>query len=163
MNNQYLWTIQVTNGVVVIEGEGPMFTWTPDYGKVQEGDYTILLDAYSVNVAPSGFTYECHDRIERLVTIINDNLLFPNTITPNGDGINDVFVIANLIEGQAYPDNELSIYDRNGKRVFFVQDIRDENDFWKPTNEPTGTYFYRFIGRGPIRNVEYNGTIELLR
>lgn len=90
--------------------------------------------------------------------------MFPNVITPNSDGVNDIFEIHNLIEGQAFPDNELSIYNRYGKRIFFKQDIRNKDDFWKPsqTNTPTGTYFYRFIGRGPVRNVEYNGSVEVL-
>jgi len=146
-------------------GVNPSYTWQPQSGETVAGDYTITLDAYSVNLAPSGYIYECHDTISRIITIINDNLIFPNVITPNGDGVNDVFVIHNLIDGQAFPDNELSIYNRYGKRIYFVQNLRNESEFWDPaaTNTPTGTYFYRFIGRGPIRDVEYKGTIEVLR
>lgn len=163
--NQYRWEIQVTeNEFINIFGGSQSFTWEPVYTQIQAGDYIIRLDASSINYAPSGYVYECHDRIERVVTIINDNLMFPNVITPNSDGVNDIFEIRNLIEGQAFPDNELSIYNRYGKRIFFKQDIRNKDDFWKPsqTNTPTGTYFYRFIGRGPVRNVEYNGSVEVL-
>lgn len=166
-NNQYHWVIQTNkdniNDIINLFGNNPTYTWYPQSEQTVAGDYYIFLDAYSVNIAQSGYTYECHDTLSKIITIINDNLLFPNVITPNNDGINDVFVIHNLIDGQAFPDNELSIYDRNGKRIFFKQDIRHENDFWKPTNEPTGTYFYRFIGNGPVKCVEYNGIIEILR
>lgn len=167
--NQYHWTVQTnrnnTADVTNLFGREPSYTWTPQSGQNVAGDYIISLDAYSVNQAPSGYIYECHDTISRVITIINDNLMFPTVITPNGDGVNDVFTIHNLVEGQAFPDNELAIYNRYGKRIFFVQDIRNEADFWDPakTNTPSGTYFYRFIGRGPIRDVEFKGSIEVMR
>lgn len=169
INNQYHWTIQTNkndiNSIENVFGENPSYTWYPQAEQTVAGDYVIFLDAYSVNNAPSGYVYECHDTISKIITIINDNLMFPNVITPNNDGVNDVFIIHNLIDGQAFPDNELSIYNRYGKRIYFIQDLRDESEFWDPneTNTPTGTYFYRFIGRGPVRNVEYNGSIEVLR
>ncbi len=167
--NQYHWTIQTNrdNALDVDNafGPNPSYTWSPQAGQSVAGDYIITLDAYSVNQAPSGYIYECHDTVSRVITIINDNLMFPTVITPNGDGINDVFEIHNLIEGQAFPDNELAIYNRYGKRIFFIQDMRNEGDFWDPakTNTPSGTYFYRFIGRGPIRDVEFKGSVEVLR
>ena len=167
--NQYHWTVQTnrnnSNDVENLFGTNPSYTWTPQSGQSVAGDYLISLDAYSVNQAPSGFIYECHDTISRIITIINDNLMFPTVVTPNGDGVNDVFTIHNLVEGQAFPDNELSIYNRYGKRIYFVQDIRNDSDFWDPaaTNTPSGTYFYRFVGRGPIRDVEFNGSVEIIR
>ncbi|MFA6933605.1 MAG: gliding motility-associated C-terminal domain-containing protein, partial [Bacteroidales bacterium] len=166
--NQYLWKIQndKTNDLREnIFGVEPTYTWQPFPGQSVVGDYKVTLDAYSNNNAPSGIIYECHDTITKVISIINDVLLFPNIVTPNGDGINDVLYIKNLVEGQAFPDNELSIYNRNGKRIFFKQDIRSDEEVWDPsdTNTPDGTYFYRFIGRGPIRNVEFNGTIEIMR
>ena len=167
--NQYHWTVQTnrnnSNDVENLFGTNPSYTWTPQSGQSVAGDYLISLDAYSVNQAPSGFIYECHDTISRIITIINDNLMFPMVVTPNGDGVNDVFTIHNLVEGQAFPDNELSIYNRYGKRIYFVQDIRNDSDFWDPaaTNTPSGTYFYRFVGRGPIRDVEFKGSVEIIR
>ena len=167
--NQYHWTVQTNrnnrNDVENLFGTNPSYTWTPQSGQSVAGDYLISLDAYSVNQAPSGFIYECHDTISRIITIINDNLMFPTVVTPNGDGVNDVFTIHNLVEGQAFPDNELSIYNRYGKRIYFVQDIRNDSDFWDPaaTNTPSGTYFYRFVGRGPIRDVEFKGSVEIIR
>ena len=167
--NQYHWTVQTNrnnrNDIENLFGTNPSYTWTPQSGQSVAGDYLISLDAYSVNQAPSGFIYECHDTISRIITIINDNLMFPTVVTPNGDGVNDVFTIHNLVEGQAFPDNELSIYNRYGKRIYFVQDIRNDSDFWDPaaTNTPSGTYFYRFVGRGPIRDVEFKGSVEIIR
>lgn len=91
--------------------------------------------------------------------------MFPNVITANNDGVNDVFTIRNLVTGQAFPDNELTIVDGWGREVFFRQDIRNEDDFWNPltTDSPSGTYFYHFEGRGPLGEVEYNGAVEVIR
>ncbi|MBQ7985475.1 MAG: gliding motility-associated C-terminal domain-containing protein, partial [Bacteroidales bacterium] len=168
-NNRYRWWIQTNkhneNDIVNEYGKTPTFTWVAQEGENVAGDYNITLDAYSCNVAPSGNIYECHDTITKTITIINDNIIFPTVVTPNADGINDVFDIHNLIEGQAFPDNELAVYNRLGKRIYFVQDIRNKDQFWDPdkTNSPTGTYFYRFIGRGPVRNVEFKGSVEVIR
>ena len=167
--NQYRWEIQTNNtnvyDIINIFGYNPEYTWTPLDGKNIAGLYNITLDAYTLNRAPSGNIYECHDTVSKVLTIVNDNVYFPTAITPNGDGINDVFEIHNLLKGQAFPDNELTIYNRYGKRIFFAQDIRNSDQFWDPnkTNSPTGTYFYRFIGRGPIRNMEFTGSVEVIR
>jgi hypothetical protein len=51
-----------------------------------------------------------------------------------------------LVDGQAFPDNELSIYNRYGKRIYFIQDLRSEiriSGIQIKTNTPTGTYFYQ--------------------
>ncbi len=168
-SNRYHWQFQTIkndeNSIVNVMGSSPYYTWTAQSGENVAGDYNVMLDAYTYNESPTGRIYECHDTISKLITIINDNIMFPTVITPNGDGINDVFEIHNLIDGQAFPDNELAIYNRYGKRIYFVQDLRNKEDFWDPekTNSPTGTYFYRFIGRGPIRNVEFKGSVEVLR
>lgn len=167
--NNFIWQLQTVKGqpdaIINLTEYAPRYVWTPMAGETVAGEYTVLLDAYTLNEGPSGRIYECHDTISKVITIINDNIMFPTVITPNGDGINDVFYIHNLIDGQAFPDNELSIYNRYGKRIFFAEDLRTEADFWDPekTNTPTGTYFYRFIGRGPVRDVEFKGSIEVMR
>ena len=86
-------------------------------------------------------------------------------VTPNGDGINDRFVIINLVEGKGYPINTLDIYDKWGSRVYHAENISTDDQFWDPatTNAPTGTYFYRFMGKGYSGNIERNGVIELLK
>jgi gliding motility-associated-like protein/uncharacterized repeat protein (TIGR01451 family) len=63
-------------------------------------------------------------------------LFIPNAITPNGDGLNDHFRMPGL---DAYPENELSIYNRWGNMVFTEKNYRQRWD-GKGLNE--GTYFY---------------------
>lgn len=94
-----------------------------------------------------------------------DNIMFPNVVTPNGDGINDVFDIHNLIEQVAFPENELIIYSRQGKLIYQIKNISKEADLWDPnkTSSPEGTYFYRFRGKRSDKVIEYVGSVEVLR
>ena len=95
-----------------------------------------------------------------------DSLLqFPNIVTPNGDGHNDRFVIAGLVENQCYPYNSLVIFDRTGRVVFRAENIYSDDQFWDPAahRHPVGTYFYRFTGRGVNHATQHIGCIEVLK
>ncbi|MDR1847421.1 MAG: gliding motility-associated C-terminal domain-containing protein [Bacteroidales bacterium] len=93
-----------------------------------------------------------------------DNIGFPNVVTANDDGINDVFVIHNLLEDNIFTENELIIYNRYGKEVYYKKNISKYDDFWKPdSSTPTGTYFYRFIGYRHDQTINHSGTIDVLR
>ena len=115
------------------------------------------------NLAPSGNVVYCRDTAENTILLVNDFLQFPNVVSPNGDGINDRFVIQNLVEGNGYPINTLDIYNKWGVRVFHKDNIASDEDFWDPKDMPTGTYFYRFSARGYNGNIEHNGAIEVVR
>ena len=95
----------------------------------------------------------------------DSSLSFPNVVTPNGDGINDRFVIGGLVEHQCYPYNSLIIVDRTGRMVYRGENIYLEDQFWDPaaTRSPAGTYFYRFVGRGIHHATQHNGCIEVLK
>jgi gliding motility-associated-like protein len=67
---------------------------------------------------------------------------FPNTITPNNDGVNDVFLIACNDE---YPNADVKIYDRWGAEVY--RSLGHYDNTWNAQNQqgtklPDGTYFY---------------------
>ncbi len=95
----------------------------------------------------------------------DSSLTFYNVVTPNGDGINDRFVIGGLVEQQCYPYNSLIIVDRTGRMVYRAENIYREDQFWDPaaTRSPAGTYFYRFVGRGINHATQHNGCIEVLK
>ena len=97
--------------------------------------------------------------------LVNDFLQFPNVVTPNGDGVNDRFVIKNLIDGLGFPINQLDIYNKWGAHVYHKVNIASDDDFWDPNtnNMPAGTYFFRFSAKGYNGNIERNGTIEVVR
>lgn len=65
-------------------------------------------------------------------------IIIPNIFTPNGDGVNDLFII----EGIDHCEKRvLIIKDRNGHTVFQSQQY--ENN-WDASNLPDGQYYYYF-------------------
>lgn len=66
------------------------------------------------------------------------NPAFYNIITPNGDGINDNFVVGNIEE---YPGTALEIWDRWGNRIY--QNGSYDNSFsLQAQGKDTGVYYY---------------------
>ena len=64
------------------------------------------------------------------------HLEIPNAFTPNGDGINDRFVIGKLNNVE---NPNLLVYDSRGKVVF--KSTKYQND-WDANNAPDGTYYF---------------------
>ena len=164
---KYFWEIQynIENplSVETLIDEYPTFDfsqWTDDD---PSGNYAVRLIARTDNLAPSGNMIYCSDTAENSILVVNDFLQFPNVVSPNGDGINDRFVIKNLVNGMGYPINQLDIYNKWGTRVYHKENISRDEDFWDPKNMPAGTYFYRFSARGYNGNIEHNGAIEVVR
>lgn len=167
-DTRFFWEMQYDRNnllsVQTITDENPLFDFSQfaPQGEVA-GTYTARLISRTDNMAPSGNVIYCSDTTENTILLVNDFLQFPNVVTPNGDGINDKFVIGNLIGGMAYPVNTLDIYNKWGTRIFHRENITSEEDFWDPVDVPAGTYFYRFSARGYNGNIEHNGAIEVVK
>ena len=88
-----------------------------------------------------------------------DCIRIPNAFTPNGDGINDFWVIENI---ELFPDAIVQVFNRWGQLVF---ETRDPNISWdgKFNNRllPTGTYIY--IININNNDKTYNGTVTIVR
>ena len=133
------------------------------------GEYPVQLVAslthYLLLPTKDTLTVTCTDTATVAVNIVNTYLQFPNSVTPNGDGTNDIWKVVNLLEMGEYSMNELWIYDRWGDLVYHAKNIRHENDFWDPneTNSPDGTYYFRFSAMNTFGVVKHNGVIEVSR
>lgn len=167
-NSSYLWTFYNDSiGNEVADTSTlchPQFSW--DHRKPSAaGYYQVQLVAYYANEGLRGDKIICTDTAKRNVFITRTFLQFPNMVTPNGDGTNDVWRIVNLVEYNAYITNTLTIFDRTGHVVYERHNISYERDFWDPNqrNCPDGTYFFRFTGSGPYGSVERKGTIDVIR
>ncbi len=167
--NIYVWQIQDNledpqSYTYIFDSVNPYYSFPTDEGAEATGTYVINLMASTKNMPPSGYVYECIDTATHEITLLNDFLQFPNVITANGDGVNDVFRIASLAKGTAFPNNELHIYDRSGRTAYHKKNMT-ENDVWDPKaeNAPAGTYFYKFVVKGLYKDNEFNGTIEVMR
>ena len=86
---------------------------------------------------------QCTDTLSVQVGVVGSRdtlVVIPPVITPGGDGINDVFVIAGI---EAYPNNRVTIINRWGDVVH--QSFPYKND-WDGTHNgkplPQGTYYY---------------------
>ncbi|MFN8238067.1 MAG: gliding motility-associated C-terminal domain-containing protein [Chitinophagales bacterium] len=90
-----------------------------------------------------------------------ENIFIPNAFTPNGDGINDVFIPRSLI----LKSMKLGIFNKWGNKVFETDDLTQSWDGnYKGQPAEPGTYGYFFVGecvQGEKINI--NGNITLLR
>lgn len=83
------------------------------------------------------------------------DITIPNIITPNGDGKNDAFVIADL---ELNAVNPIMIYNRWGKLVYQSKAYRND---WTAAGLPPGSYFY--ILQHQRTDKQYKGWIEVTR
>ena len=125
----------------------------------QWGDYTVTLTLI-VNECESSISYP---------VIIEADLEFPNVITPNGDGINDVFAIKDLNPNR---ENRLVIVDRWGKTVFnqvnYQTYMREEQIYNAESGFGTGdlsagVYYYTFYYEGVVRTLRFSGSITVIK
>jgi gliding motility-associated-like protein len=91
-----------------------------------------------------------------------DSIIFPNTFTPNGDNINDIFRPNQDANPSGY---KLSIYDRRGSLVFQSQTIFNGWDGkYNGKPAPAGVYYYVAHATTPNGASEiYSGSVTLIR
>ena len=162
----FLWEFTRADGGTDTSTEfAPYYQWASQNKLADEGDYDVTLVAIWTNVYDDTLTLLCTDTVTQSIHIINDFLKFPNLVTPNGDGKNDIWKVVNLLECGVYTINELWIFNQWGQQVYHVENISRDEDFWDPnaTSSPNGTYYYRFAARNKYGVVKRNGAIELLR
>jgi gliding motility-associated-like protein len=99
----------------------------------------------------------CIDSTSQDIDIQEVELTIPNVFTPNGDGINDTFVIKEL---DKYISNRLVVFNRWGSSVF------EQNDYisgdWDGGNLADGTYYYVLKCKGYFSDDEFRGTVNIL-
>jgi len=73
-----------------------------------------------------------------------DCIIVHNVITPNGDGLNDKFIIECI---ENFPDNSVQIFTRWGDVIRKFERYDNKSVVWDGTNDkgepmPDGTYYY---------------------
>ncbi|MFV8344448.1 gliding motility-associated C-terminal domain-containing protein, partial [Flavobacterium sp. XS2P39] len=142
----------------------PVGTWVAvNNSAALQGD---ILNAFGLTVGDYIFEYKinngCSDTIRVTMTVNTGcggivlacgTVLVHNAFSPNGDGINEVFVIDNINDTVCYPENTVEIYNRWGVLVFETKGYNNTDKVFKGISEgrttisessglPTGTYFY---------------------
>ena len=88
----------------------------------------------------------------------------PNAFSPNGDGLNDNWVITGLGK---YPNTKVKVYNRWGSSMYVDND--GYKAVWNGTHNgvplPTGTYYYIVELKGSPDNTDQNrtGSLTLIR
>ncbi len=85
-----------------------------------------------------------------------DEVFPPNVMTPNGDGLNDLFEIDGL---ELYANSKVEVYDRWGNVVFSSDNYKND---WDGGDLPEGTYYYILEVDDPQETV-HRGILTILR
>ncbi len=130
-------------------------TWLSDSTALQPITKPLADITYTLTVTSSG---NCIATDDVLVKVLKD-LEIPNVFSPNGDGINDVWVIKSL---ESYPGSVMQVFDRYGRSVLL------SNGYAKPwdgkfngTPLPAGTYYYILDPKNGRKAI--TGSVTILR
>ncbi|MCX2474740.1 PKD domain-containing protein [Pedobacter sp. MC2016-05] len=128
---------------------------SPTHTFQTDGTFRITLTAFSNN--------GCWNSITQgdLIVRKEASIFTPNAFSPNGDGVNDEFVVG-ITNLKRY---RIQIYNRYGNQVFFTDNIFDNwKGTFKNTELPTGVYYYVILGTHLNNStVKYTGSVTLLR
>ncbi|MFD0750465.1 gliding motility-associated C-terminal domain-containing protein [Mucilaginibacter calamicampi] len=100
------------------------------------------------------------DIISKVTVAVADDIMLPNTFTPNGDGINDKWVIGGI---NSYQNPLVQVYDRNGQLVYRSAGANTSawDGTYKGKNVPTGNYYY--IVDLNTNGIKLTGSVTVLR
>ncbi|MDD2792145.1 MAG: gliding motility-associated C-terminal domain-containing protein [Sediminibacterium sp.] len=79
--------------------------------------------------------------VDQIKLVVLKPIRIPNVFSPNGDGIHDSWIIAELSK---YPAADVSVFDRYGKLVFQAKDgyVKPWNGTYNGKPLPVATYYY---------------------
>jgi len=101
---------------------------------------------------------------DSVMVYISDNKVFfvPNAFSPNGDGLNDIFLPKYQCDLTL---ENFSIYNRFGQRVFFTNNkFKGWNGFQNAKDADVGTYFWYIQGQNAKHEtITRKGDLVLIR
>ena len=170
--SNFYWILNQQYNITSSENE-PRFTY------IETGDYNTELKVYN----PQG----CDTSYYQSVRVEPVKLKIPNVFTPNGDGINDYFIIS--LDGGSdtpggndngsrgtresefeyenyeplnryYESSELTIFNRWGRVVYHSKDYQNN---WDGGGLSDGTYFYVLKCHGLKQDATYQGSVMIVK
>jgi len=149
-------TVILGNSVKLVATGGGKYSWTPTTGLScttcpNPTASPTITTKYSVTVTDSG---GCDAIVPFTLVVLDQNIVIPNVITPNGDDINDYFVIKNL---QDYPNSKLTIFDRWGKQVYTTNNYQNN---WNGGGQSAGVYYYVLVLPS---GKKYDGFVQIIK
>ncbi|WP_159456159.1 MBG domain-containing protein [Chitinophaga eiseniae] len=136
-------TISKGESVTLVASGGTSYRWEPaaglsDAAAPAPAARPTATTTYRVTISNAA---GCSVVRDVTINVKEDYKLEPtNILTPNGDGINDVWVVKNI---DMYPQNEVKIFDRTGRLIYRQHGYTNN---WKGTVNgqrlAEGTYYY---------------------
>jgi gliding motility-associated-like protein len=128
---------------VSVTGNIVSYQWKPSTGL----NNTAIKDPVASPSSTTTYTLvviddnNCETSGSTTITVSGrSKILVPNAFSPNGDGINDTWIITNL---SVYPGATIDVFNRYGQPVFHSENA---NKAWDGTYNgkplPVGTYYY---------------------
>ena len=142
---------------------------------------SVTNTAYVKGYTPdnTGITASDTLEVDKSLILGCGTILVHNAFSPNGDGINDVFVIDNIDNTSCYSENTVEIYNRWGVLVFETKNYNNQSNNFdglsrgrttinQSNSLPTGTYFYilkytSVDGNGNIRTNKKDGYLYITK
>ena len=140
------------HGSILVDSILATIVYTPDPGYCDDFTPDVMTYAICNEVG-------C-DTTEVFFFVSCDELTFVSGFSPNGDGVNDTFVIKGLSN---FPNHKLLVFNRWGNQVYAAENYL--NNWMGTFNDdlidlPDGTYFYVFDdGTGNV----YTGYVQIHR
>ena len=174
-------TLEISNFYWILNQQYNITSTSPEptFTYVETGDYSTELKVYN----PQG----CDTSYFHSVRVEPVKLKVPNVFTPNGDGINDYFIIS-LEKGSDSPHNnggshrghrdeepeyadyeplssyyekaDLTIFNRWGRIVYQSSDYQND---WDGGGLSDGTYFYVLKCHGLKNDATYQGSVMIIK
>lgn len=163
--------LTITPDTTIIEGEslqlsaggGLNYFWFPD-DFMNNPNVTNPIVTPDVNTTYNVEVTDingCVDTLSVQITVAPDitDLIVPNLFTPNGDGYNDYWTIANI---DGFPSNEVSIFNIYGQVVFSNSPYtNDWGGTYNGGSLPDGTYYYILQLNDPLYPDPIQGEITI--
>jgi gliding motility-associated-like protein len=130
------------NGTVTINTDGTL-TYIPNEDYTGEDVFCYkICDVEQTNLCDSAMVYVY---IKEGPAPPDDLIIF-NAVTPNGDGMNDTWIIQGI---ENYPDNRVFIFNRWGDEIHYLEGYDNTRIYWDGKDKkdkvlPDGTYYYVF-------------------
>jgi gliding motility-associated-like protein len=127
------------NGTIEFESNSLCFDYTPDLTFLGE-------DIIEITVCDDGIPSMC--KTVDIKIEINPNLLIYEGISPNGDGLNDTWIIEGI---EYYPNNVIKVFNRSGMKIYEEYGYDSRSKVWNGEMNkgihigdvaPNGTYYY---------------------
>lgn len=120
--------------------EDGTFMVTLDYGGIQ------FFGTDRVTVGVCDLAAECAE--QELTIEVGGDVVVYNAVSPDGNGLNDIFLLQYIDVLPGAASNRVSIFNRWGDVVFEISDYNNTSRVFSGLNKngkelPSGTYFYR--------------------